>query len=179
MRIIGGKLKRRIITAPATLDVRPTTDMAKEALFSIINNNFDFTDIDVLDIFAGTGNISYEFASREAISVLAVDSNPKSVSFIKETSDKFQLDNLQVINNDALRFLEICKRKFDVIFADPPYDYEHYHKIPELVFSKQLLKEDGWLIVEHPASIKFNEHNTFFEHRKYGKVNFSFFSNVS
>lgn len=175
MRIIGGNLKRRTIIAPAKLDVRPTTDMAKEALFNILNNYFDFSEISVLDLFAGIGSISYEFASREAQSVTSVDANPQCIAFIKQTADKFQLENLQPVKSDSLDFLERCKLTFDIIFADPPYNYESTEKIPEIVFRRKLLKPEAMLIIEHPAAVNFSENDYFFEKRKYGKVNFSFF----
>ena len=175
MRIIGGRLKRRPIPVINKLNVRPTTDMAKEALFNILNNNFDFEDIDVLDLCSGTGSIAAEFASRGARQVIAVDIEQKCISQINNIIQKFELDNLRAIKADGLHFLEICKLQFDIIFADPPYDYKKTNELVETVISRKLIKEDGWLIVEHPESLVLNTVKGFFEKRNYGRVNFSFF----
>ena len=176
MRIISGEKKGRRVPLPVNLDVRPTTDFAKEALFSIINNNFDFDGLKVLDLFAGTGFISYEFASRGANSVITVDNNSHCYQYIKSVIAKLELD-LQVnpVCTDAFRFLNSCRSKFNIIFADPPYFMENTNKIPELVFDKSLLEENGWLIIEHSANYKFLEHPHFIDTRKYGSVNFIFF----
>lgn len=174
MRIISGKNKGRHIVAPTSLPVRPTTDLGKESLFNILNNYFYFENLTVLDLFAGTGNISYEFASRGAISVLSIDLHAACVDFIKKTSEKLQFDNLSVLRADAFQFTDKCRQKFDIIFADPPYNLEGFEKIVDNVFKNQLLKTDGWLIMEHPKEYDFSNHPNFFEHRKYGKLNFSF-----
>lgn len=179
MRIIGGKNQRKHIVAPAKLTVRPTTDMAKESLFNILNNHFDFEDITVLDLFAGTGNISYEFASRGATTLLSIDNNPLCVQFIKETAEKLKFENMKVIRADVFSFLSSCKLKFDVIFADPPYDLERLAEIPDYVFKADILNPGGMLIVEHGKRNKFAAHNNYFESRNYGKVYFSFFRNLS
>ncbi len=177
MRIIGGKNQRRQIIAPAKLPVRPTTDMAKEALFNIINNHFDFEDIDVLDLFGGTGNISYEFASRGAKQIVAVDINNHCTQFIKQTSEDLNFKAIKIVRADVFQFLKICKISFDIIFADPPYDMQRIKTIPDRVFDADILLPGGWLVVEHNDSLKFNDHSHFFEARRYGKVNFSFFKN--
>ncbi|MFN2395322.1 MAG: RsmD family RNA methyltransferase [Bacteroidales bacterium] len=177
MRIIGGKNQRRHIIAPAKLPVRPTTDIAKEALFNILNNHFDFEDIDVLDLFAGTGNISFEFASRGAKQIIAVDINNHCTQFIKQTSEKLHFDEIKTVRADVFQFLKVCKISFDLIFADPPYDMERIKIIPDRVFDAGILLPGGWLILEHNDSLKFNDHPDFFEARHYGKVNFSFFKN--
>ena len=176
MRIIGGDHKGRRIHAPAGLPVRPTTDMAKEALFNILHNYYDFEGIKVLDLFAGIGSISYEFASRDAAEVHSVEMNPRCVNFITETSRKLDLKNLFVIRANVFTYLKRSGKKFDIIFADPPYDIEGIETIPDLVFENDLLDKDGWLIVEHSAGIDFSEHPNFDQNRKYGKVNFSMFS---
>ncbi len=177
MRIIGGQFKRRLLPVNTKLKVRPTTDIAKEALFNILNNYFDFTDIEVLDIFAGTGSISAEFASRGALNVLSVDNNLKCILHINNIVNNFNFNNFTTIKSDSLNFLNICNEKYDIIFADPPFDYQHTGNIVEAVFKNELLKTNGWLIIEHPASVKLNDNENFFDHRKYGKVNFSFFKN--
>jgi 16S rRNA (guanine966-N2)-methyltransferase len=175
MRIIGGKFQRRTIIAPARLPVRPTTDIAKEALFSIINNHFDFEAITVLDLFSGTGNISYEFASRGAEEVISVDMNNNCVQFIRQTVDKLGMENLRVVRAEAFHFLSFCKVSFDIVFADPPYDFTGIPEIPGKVFENNVIKPGGWLILEHGENLKFHTHAHFLEARKYGKVHFSIF----
>jgi len=177
MRIIQGKNKGRHIQAPANLPIRPTTDLGKESLFNILNNYFFFDKITVLDLFAGTGNISYEFASRGAISITSVDNYQGCTDFIRRTAEKLQFDQITVIRGDAFSFVERARQKFDIIFADPPYDLKGFEKVVESVFTNQLLKPNGWLIIEHPREYDFTQHPNFYEHRKYGKLNFSFLVN--
>ncbi|TVQ88341.1 MAG: methyltransferase domain-containing protein [Bacteroidetes bacterium] len=175
MRIIGGKNQRRQIIAPAKLPVRPTTDMAKEALFNILNNHFDFEEIEVLDLFAGTGNISYEFASRGARQVLAVDINNHCTGFIKQTSEKLNFENLKTVRDDVFHFLAICRITFDIVFADPPYDFERISELPGKVFNAGIIKPGGWLVIEHSDEFIFYDFPYFDQSRRYGKVHFSFF----
>lgn len=179
MRIISGKNKGRQIHAPLNLPVRPTTDLGKESLFNILNNYFFFDNITVLDLFSGTGNITYEFASRGALSVLSIDSHEPCVHFIKQTIEKLNYQNVTVIKADAFQFTEKCKQKFDVIFADPPYNLPSIEKIVDNVFDNELLNPDGWLIMEHPKNYDFSKHPQFYQHRKYGKLNFSFLVNMT
>ncbi|MCK9338946.1 MAG: 16S rRNA (guanine(966)-N(2))-methyltransferase RsmD [Bacteroidales bacterium] len=179
MRIIGGKNKGRRIVAPTNLPVRPTTDLGKESLFNILNNYFYFNNITVMDLFAGTGNISFEFASRDAISVLAIDEHQPCIDFIKKTAAQLQYTNLTAIKADAFQYLERHRQPVNIIFADPPYDLENIEKIPEIVFSRGLLKPDGWLIIEHAKNQDFSKHDNFYQQRNYGKLNFSFFSNFT
>ncbi len=176
MRIIGGKYKRHKINPPANLSVRPTTDLAKESLFNIINNHFDFESITVLDLFAGTGSISFEFASRGAIQVYYVETEHKCVKFVKKQAEKFLFDSLKVVRDDVHHFLSVCNKKFDIIFADPPYKHENTENIHKLVFENDLLKNEGWLIIEHDDNIKLDDLDGFFEKRKYGRVLFSMFT---
>ncbi len=176
MRIIRGTHSRRHIEMSAKLPVRPTTDMAKESLFNIINNHFDFKQIRVLDLFAGTGNISYEFASRESKDITAVDSNFKCIKFIKTTSEKLNFKNITTIYEDAFVFLNHCNRTFDLIFADPAYDMKNTDTLLDIIFSKKLLNKNAWLIIEHSRKLDFSQHPIFFQHRNYGNVNFSFFA---
>jgi 16S rRNA (guanine(966)-N(2))-methyltransferase RsmD len=152
--------------------------MAKEALFNILNNHYDFEGLKVLDLFAGIGSISYEFASRGATEVHSVEMNPRCVNFITETSRNLDLKNLFVIRANVFSYLKRSGKNFDIIFADPPYDLDGIETIPDLVFENELLDKDGWLIVEHPANIDFSEHSNLDQHRKYGKVNFSMFSGL-
>lgn len=179
MRIIGGKNSRKVLNPPAGLPVRPTTDMAKEALFNILNNHVDFEDLRVLDLFAGTGNISFEFASRGAIEVIAVDNYPACIDYIRKIAGELHFDNLVAIKSDVARFLNNCRTHFDLIFADPPYDMKEAGQVPEWVFDSKLLAEGGWLVLEHGSYRSYKSHPAFFDERKYGKVHFSFFTMAS
>ena len=179
MRIINGKNKGRQIVAPTSLPVRPTTDLGKESLFNILNNYFFFDKVTVLDLFAGTGNITYEFVSRDAVSVIAIDNYQPCVDFIRKTITKLNYDKVVVIKDDAFKFLEKCRQKFDIIFADPPYHMTGLEKIVEMVFEKELLNPDGWLILEHSRNYDFKEYPKFYQHRKYGKLNFTFLVNMT
>ena len=176
MRIIRGSHQRRQIVAPDNLPTRPTTDMAKESLFNILENQIDLEETTALDLFAGTGNISYELASRGCPHVTAVDENPNCVRFIRETANKLNMNELSVVKSDVFRFLPMHKAKYDLIFADPPYDCKHYDLLVNLIFENELLKEGGIFVLEHDRTIDFSEHPNYYDHRKYGKVNFTFFS---
>lgn len=177
MRIIRGTHKGLHIIAPRNLPVRPTTDLGKESLFNILNNYFNFNKTQVLDLFAGTGNITYEFASREALSVIAVDSNAACAEFIRKTAEKLQFSHVKVLQQDAFAYTKRCKRKFDIVFADPPYPLTGIEKIVENVFTCELLNLDGWLIIEHSKNHDFTHHPKFYQQRSYGKLNFSFLVN--
>lgn len=176
MRIISGQYKARRITAPKNLPVRPTTDMAKEALFNILNNKYYLDDISVLDLFSGTGNISYEFASRGTKTITAVDANYGCIKFINETAEAFDMQ-IQTVKSDVFKFLEHTKQKHDIIFADPPYDFDIalFTKIPELVFQNEVLDAGGMLIVEHSKHTKLDHLPHFIQTKNYGGNAFSFF----
>lgn len=176
MRIVSGLLKGRKITAPKKLPVRPTTDMAKEALFNILNNSYYLDDISVLDLFAGTGNISYEFASRGCTNITAVDQFYGCVKFIETVSKQFDLP-ISALKGDVFKFLENSKVKFDVIFADPPYDFEKelFIKIPELIFENELLQDSGVLVVEHSKHTNLSDLVNYNYSKHYGGNTFSFF----
>lgn len=178
MRIISGKYKGKTIQAPKQLPVRPTTDFAKEGLFNIIENSFDINELSVLDLFCGTGNISFEFASRGAKNITSVDANNHCVRFVKETSNSLELKNLQLIKQDVFRFLKRATQQFDFIFADPPYQLKELVEIPDLIFKNNWLNDGGWFVLEHDKFVEFSKHPNFFQHRKYGNVNFSFFQNL-
>ncbi|MBA6155210.1 RsmD family RNA methyltransferase [Tenacibaculum sp. S7007] len=176
MRIISGKHKSKRISAPKKLPVRPTTDMAKESLFNIINNLYYFENIAVLDLFAGTGNISYEFASRGTKTIHAVDGHFGCVKFINQTSDELDLD-INAYKSDVYKFLEKTMLKSDIIFADPPYDFEEeqFLKIADLIFERELLNEDGILIIEHSKHTDLTQHPKHSYDKRYGGNVFSFF----
>jgi 16S rRNA (guanine(966)-N(2))-methyltransferase RsmD len=175
MRIISGSKKHYNIRFPANVKLRPTTDFCKEALFNIVDLYFNFADMDVLDLFTGTGAISYEFASRGARKISCVDINYFSVNFIRSECAKLKFDQVSIFKQDALKFLEFTTEKFDLVFADPPYNYKYYPKIYELVFSGNILKEKGWLILEHSFDHNFSEYPCFIEARKYGETILSIF----
>lgn len=176
MRIISGKFKGRRIIAPKNLPVRPTTDLSKESLFNILNHQFTFRELRVLDLFSGTGNISYEFASRGAEPIVSVDTDYGCVNFIKKTAQQFEMD-ITPIKSDVYKFLERTKTKYDIIFADPPYDFtqDQFEKIVKMVFEHELLEDDGMLIIEHSPHTKMNDLEHFSSNRKYGSSIFSFF----
>jgi len=177
MRIIAGKLRGRRLNPPANLPVRPTTDMARESLFNILNNYVDYEECSVMDLFAGTGAVSLEFISRGAKEVTSVDINNACTEYIKSAARQLQVDGLiHVVRADVFDFLKRAYKKFDIIFADPPYALENLSTLPQMVFDKQLLNDDGIFILEHPKEFSFEEHPFFWQHRAYGKVNFSFFS---
>ena len=176
MRIISGSFKGRRLQAPAHLPVRPTTDFAKESLFNILNNRVDFQEISVLDLFAGIGGVSYEFASRGAKLVLAVENNPKCADFIAQTADRLHIENLRVMRADVFAYIAKTRQMFDLIFADPPYDLPTINLLPSLVFKHKLLNPNGFFILEHSEKYDFSALPQFFELRKYGRVHFSFFN---
>lgn len=177
MRIISGKFRKKSIFPPKNFKARPTTDVAKESLFNIIENNFDIGTLIVLDLFGGTGSISYEFASRECPDITCVELNYSHYAFIRDTAKNLQIEHqLKVIKSNVFTFLKNHKNQYDLIFADPPYDLPKLESIPDLILEKQLLSVDGWLILEHSKNNQFSNHPNFSFTKQYGSVNFSFFS---
>ena len=176
MRIISGKYKGRRITAPKKLPVRPTTDMAKEALFNIINNLYYFDELTVLDLFSGTGSISYEFASRGTTAITSVDQDYGCIKFITQTAQAFDMP-IRAVKGDVYKFLEASKQSYSLIFADPPYGFEdaEFARIPQLVFDNKLLHENGTLIIEHSKHTDLSALEHFSYSRHYGGSVFSFF----
>jgi 16S rRNA (guanine966-N2)-methyltransferase len=176
MRIISGKYKGRRISPPKNLPVRPTTDMCKEALFNILNNNFNFNGLRVLDLFSGTGSISYEFASRGCAPITSVDGDMGCINFIRKTAQEFEFD-ITPLKSDVFTFLEKNKATYDIIFADPPYGMEQkdFEKIVLFVFEKELLEDDGMMIIEHSKYTKLDHMENFSYLKTYGGSVFSFF----
>ena len=176
MRIISGLYRGKRIHPPGNFKARPTTDFAKENLFNILIHQYDLEEMDVLDLFSGTGSISYEFASRGARSVLAIEMAPQHFRFIQETCRAMNMDQVSVIRADAFKYLKKPVQSFDLIFADPPYDHPGLAELPDLVLGSEILNKEGLFILEHPGSYSFSAHARFQQHRKYGGVNFTIFS---
>jgi len=174
MRIIGGAHKGYRFTPPKKNPARPTTDIAKEGLFNVLTNEFDFTDLKVLDIFGGTGNISYEFASRGCSDITTVEIFYPNVKFIKETASTLNF-NITAYKQDVFKFLSTCKDNFSIIFAGPPYPLKKIPQIPGVIFQQQLLMKNGWLILEHNPNHNFEKADNFLKYKKYGTTIFSIF----
>ena len=175
MRIIGGIHKGKQLLPPKNLPVRPTTDFAKEALFNVLNNRIDFDELTILDLFAGTGNIALEFASRGAKKIIAIDTHSPCLNFIRDTAKQLNLKSINTDRADVFKFLKKAHTTFDVIFADPPYELPNIAEISELVFVHHVLNPLGLLIVEHGPKTDLSSQLHFMEMRKYGNVHFSFF----
>lgn len=175
MRIIRGKYGKRRFDVPKNITARPTTDFARENIFNILENMIDFENKIALDLFAGTGAISFEFVSRECKEVTCVEMANTQANFIKSVKQKLNAQNLRVIKGDVFKFVETCSNKFDIIFADPPYDHPRFGEIPSLILNSQMLNLGTLVIVEHSRDYDFSELPNFKEQRTYGSVNFSIF----
>jgi 16S rRNA (guanine(966)-N(2))-methyltransferase RsmD len=176
MRIISGYLKGRRFSPPKSFKARPTTDFAKENLFNILSNSFNFSELKVLDLFGGTGSISLEFASRGTKDITCVELKFNHFRFIKKITEELNLSgNIKVIKADSFKYIEKVQEKYDLIFADPPYDLEHSEKIPEMIFKHEILTRNGLLVFEHSGKVDFSSSPYFVENRINGKVIFTFF----
>jgi len=175
MRIISGLYKGRAINPPRNLRARPTTDFAKENLFNVLGNLVDFETCDVLDLFSGTGSISYEFASRGARSVTSVEINGVHHNFIRQTAAQLGIRNLFAVKANVFLYLKSCSKQFNLIFSDAPYDLEGSEQVIELVLNGNLLRDEGFLVFEHSRNKDFSNHPNFWQQRSYGSVQFSFF----
>lgn len=176
MRIIGGKYKGRRIAVSLSLQARPTTDFAKENLFNILSNHFDFAECKVLDLYSGTGSIGFEFASRGCKEVDLVETDAHHLRFIRKFKEQLGIENLNLIKGRAEIYLSKTNKHYDIIFADPPYNLAGIEHLPAIVFNRSLLNKGGWFILEHSEKQIFNNHPFFFNKRRYGSVNFSIFS---
>mgnify|MGYP003310864637 FL=1 len=176
MRIIAGTHKGRRLRIPKNLPVRPTTDRAKEALFSILNHKVNFESTRVLDLYSGTGSIGFEFCSRGCTNVIAVEADQKCSGFIAKTAEEFGL-SVQSIRSTVQSYLSKCVTNFDIIFADPPYEGgdEEFQMIKDMIQTRKLLRSGGWFIFEHTEQLDFSSEEAFEESRKYGSCVFSFF----
>lgn len=176
MRIVAGTHRGRIISPPSSFKARPTTDFAKENLFNSLGNLYDFEELSVLDLFSGTGSISFEAASRGAKRVLSVEMNSAHQRFIEQTAHQLKLDAVTSIRSNVFTYLKSSfDERFDIIFADPPYNMDALDTVPQLVLDKGILNEDGLLVFEHSGDYNFSSHPAFWQAKHYGSVNFSFF----
>lgn len=175
MRIIRGKYGRRRFDVPTNIKARPTTDFARENLFNVLENRLDFEGLSALDLFAGTGAISFELLSRGCSRVVCVEKHPVQYNFILKVQKELADDNLMPVRGDVFRFVASCREGFDFIFADPPYELAGLETLPDLIFENNLLKEDGLFVLEHGKKNSFEEHPHFVERRVYGSVNFTIF----
>ena len=176
MRIIGGEHGRRRINPPANMPhTRPTTDVAKEGLFNIISNNLAIEELKTLDLFGGTGSISYELASRGANDLTIVEKDPKMYEFIKKTAVELKLENFKALKMDVFKFIDQCAEKFDFIFAGPPYALGNIDDLPEFIFEKHLLNPKGWFVLEHTPRNDYKKFPFYITERNYGTTVFSVF----
>lgn len=176
MRIVGGKYKGRVFSPGKSFKARPTTDMAKESLFNILQNSIDFEGIRALDLFSGTGSISYELVSRGCTDVTAVEINVAHIQFIKEVIEKLGEKNIRVVKSNVFVFAARIHEQFDLIFADPPYDHPKFSEVADLIFKNNLLKPGGMFILEHSGQFDYSAHPNFQDLRRYGSVHFSIFA---
>jgi len=178
MRIISGTLGGRKINPPQQMPhTRPTTDIAKEGLFNILQNRIDFDGLKTLDLFGGTGSISYELASRGATDLTIVEKDTVMFQFIKKTLEDFKIQNAKVVKSEVFSFIENCTETFDFIFAGPPYALTTIDELPHKVFQKPILNEDGWFVLEHTPRNEYSNFPHFMMARNYGTTVFSFFAN--
>lgn len=176
MRIIGGEHGGRKFNPPSKMPyTRPTTDIAKEGLFNILQNNFDFEQLKTLDLFGGTGSISYELASRGVPDLTIVEKDAAMYEFIKKTSAELRIDNLKTFKMDVFKFIQQCDDKFDFIFAGPPYALTNIDDLPKLIFEKQLLNKNGWFLLEHTPKNDYKTFPFYKSERNYGTTVFSIF----
>jgi 16S rRNA (guanine966-N2)-methyltransferase len=178
MRIISGWLGGRRINPPSKMPyTRPTTDIAKEGLFNMLQNQLDFEALRTLDLFGGTGSISYELASRGVPDLTIVEKDVQMFEFIRKTAADLKLENFRVVRSDVFRFMETCGEKFDFIFAGPPYALTTIDDLPRKVFEKELLNPGGWFILEHTPRNNYEKFPHYRSSRNYGTTIFSIFVN--
>lgn len=176
MRIIGGEHGGRKFNPPSNMPyTRPTTDIAKEGLFNVLQHNLDFEELKTLDLFGGTGSISYELASRGVNDLTIVEKDAAMYEFIKKTSEALRLNNFKVIKMDVFKFIHSCTDKFDFIFAGPPYALANIDDLPKQIFEKKLLNQGGWFVLEHTPRNDYKSFPFFKSERNYGTTVFSTF----
>lgn len=175
MRIIRGKYGRRRFDVPKNITARPTTDFARENIFNVLDNTLDYEDKRALDLFAGTGAISFEFLSRGCAHVTSIEKAATQHAFIHKVSKELGADNHRIIRGDALKYITTGVAPFDIVFADPPYDLPGFEEIPGKVLSSGIVAPGGLFIIEHSGKHDFSSLPGFYDHRTYGSVNFSLF----
>ena len=175
MRIIGGRLGGKTINPPRNYKARPTTDFAREGLFNVLGNEYEFEGLKVLDLFGGTGAVAFEFASRGASMVYSVEMARENASFIKTEARRLSLDNVTMVRDNVFDFIPLCTEKFDLVFADPPYAMEGLGTLPDRVLERNILREGNYFILEHGPEHSFASHPRFKKEKRYGRVHFSFF----
>lgn len=175
MRIIRGKYGRRRFDVPHNITARPTTDFARENIFNVVENLMDLEGTSALDLFAGTGAVSYELLSRGCSNVMAVEKASTQLAFIRKVKGLLGDENLTIVRGDVFKFIFTCNSQFDFIFADPPYDLDRFGEVPELILNSSMVKEDTLVVIEHSKAYDFSTLPHFLEHRVYGSVNFSLF----
>lgn len=178
MRIISGKYKGRKLNPPKNLPVRPTTDFAKEGLFNVLRSRFNVDSSKVLDLFCGTGNMSFEFISRGAELVCSVDQNRACINYVKKQAADLGIETIQTYQSEVLKYLKREDRSFDLIFADPPYSYQEGVQLVDLSFEKELIKPNSYFILEHGKDQEFKDHQHYQFDKRFGNVNFTFFAKV-
>lgn len=178
MRIIAGEHGGRKFNPPAKMPyTRPTTDIAKEGLFNVLQHKLDIEELKTLDLFGGTGSISYELASRGAHDLTIVEKDSTMFEFIKKTAQALKIENLKAVKMDVFKFIEQCTDKFDFIFAGPPYALNSIDELPRLIFEKQLLNKEGWFVLEHTPRNDYKKFPHYKMEKNYGTTIFSFFMN--
>lgn len=180
MRIVGGTFGGRRFSPPARIPARPTTEVAKEGLFNMLSNSFDLEDIKTLDLFGGTGSISYELASRGAADLTLIERDPTTIDFIKKTAKELGIEDiLRIIRGDVFKFMKTCADKYNFIFAGPPYALQNIDDIPMLVFAQQLLLPGGIFVLEHTPRNDYQKHPNFHRMKNYGTTVFTFFTQLN
>ncbi len=175
MRIIGGRLGGKTINPPRGYKARPTTDFAREGLFNVLGNEYEFEGLTVLDLFGGTGAVAFEFASRGAAKVYSVEMSRDNATFIKTEARRLGLDNVTMVRDNVFDFIPLCREQFDIVFADPPYAMEGLETLPDRILGRGILHEGNYFILEHGPEHSFTDHPRFKKEKRYGRVHFSFF----
>ncbi|MBN2481583.1 MAG: RsmD family RNA methyltransferase [Bacteroidales bacterium] len=175
MRIIGGKYKGRSIAVHRSFHSRPTTDFAREGIFNIMSNHFDFQEVHFLDLYCGTGSIGIEACSRGCAKAELVDINRQAIHHLNRIIREFDLKGARAVCMESLEFLKICRDRYHLVFADPPYDYRLLPELPTRVLKSNVLLQDGWFILEHSSKYRFSENTQLIDERQYGGVHFSIF----
>ena len=178
MRIISGDLGGRRINPPSNMPyTRPTTDIAKEGLFNILQNNLEFESLKSLDLFGGTGAISYELASRGVPDLTIVEKDNQMFDFIKKTAAALKIENIKLVKSDVFKFMQSCNEQYDFIFAGPPYALQTIDELPKIIVARKMISPQGYFVLEHTPRNHYEKFEGFSFARNYGTTIFSFFEN--